>query len=518
MEDSGAKVKPSCSVASDWQVSDHNVLFDTPEYERMFEQKKLLEAGASPEDVARVAEWTKSWEYREKNFARTSVLINPTKACQPLGGLLAAAGFANTLPMVHGSQGCVAYFRSHFARHFKEPVPAVSTSMTEDGAVFGGMKNLREGLQNATKLYKPEMVAICTTCMAEVIGDDLGSFIADFREEGVIAPDLAAPYANTPSFVGSHLTGYDNMLQAILADQAKGKSDPDSTRINILPGFETYPGNIREIKRILSSLGIEGTILGDIADVFDSPAKGEYVMYPGGTPLEALRFAAQNKATIALQRYSTKKTLDLVRKKWKQDGIVLRPPIGVRNTDEFIAELQRISGCTVPDELAQERGRLVDAMLDSHAYLHGKRVALAGDPDILIGVTSLLLEMGAEPVHIVCTNSTAEFVDEMEHMLAASPNGAGATVWPGRDLWHLRSLVFTEPVDLLIGNTYVKQVAKEADIPLVRVGFPIFDRHHLHRFPIIGYQGTLFLLQQLVNAFLDEMDRKAPGYSFDAIR
>ena len=46
-----------------------------------------LKALTAPKKVAEVAEWTKSWEYREKNFERTSLTVNPAKACQPLGAL-----------------------------------------------------------------------------------------------------------------------------------------------------------------------------------------------------------------------------------------------------------------------------------------------------------------------------------------------------------------------------------------------------------------------------------------------
>lgn len=518
MEDSNIKSTGSRADVDRWIVKDHNTLFESPNYQKQFADKRLFEQGATEEEIARVEAWTRTWEYREINFSRSNVLINPAKACQPLGGILAAAGFANTLPLVHGSQGCVAYFRSHFSRHFKEPFAAVSSSMTEDGAVFGGLKNLREALLNAVQLYKPAMVAICTTCMAEVIGDDVSSFVADFREEGVVDTNLPVAFANTPSFVGSHITGYDNMMRAILSDQAQGVSEKDSIKINIIPGFETYVGNIREVKHILRALGVEATILGDTSDALDSPATGEYIMYPGGTPLNQLRAAAKNRATIALSRYSTKKTMDMIRKRWKQDAVALIPPIGITATDAFIKEIQNVTGCDVPEELLRERGRAVDAMLDSHSYLHGKRVALVGDPDVLLGIVSFLLEMGAEPEHIVCTNGDNDFLKEMTELLSTSPHGVNAKVWIGKDMWHLRSLVLTEPVDFLIGNTYAKQVAKEADIPHVRVGFPIFDRHHLHRFPIIGYNGTVFLLQQMVNAILDDLDRKSPAYSFDAIR
>ena len=130
-------------------VVDHFNLFRGPEYIEMFESKRKHFENAHPDDkIEEVREWTKSWEYREKNFAREALTVNPAKACQPLGAVFAAVGFESTMPFVHGSQGCVAYYRSHFSRHFKEPSSCVSSSMTEDAAVFGGLNNMIDGLAN----------------------------------------------------------------------------------------------------------------------------------------------------------------------------------------------------------------------------------------------------------------------------------------------------------------------------------------------------------------------------------
>jgi nitrogenase molybdenum-iron protein beta chain len=500
------------------KILDHHDLFREEIYLDQAERKREFEAPCTPEEVERTTEWTRGWEYREKNFARQALSVNPAKACQPLGAVLASSGFAGTLPLVHGSQGCVAYFRSHFARHYKEPVPAVSSSMTEDAAVFGGANNLVEALQNSTALYKPDMVAVSTTCMAEVIGDDLHNFIATARQKEAISEELPVPYAHTPSFVGSHLTGYDAMMRSILGYLTENEKAEPNGRVNLVPGFLPNVGDLRELKRLLGMLGIAHTLLGDHSDTFDSPVTGDYVMYPGGTPLDEAADAINAVGTILLQEASTRKTAELVRHAWDGPATVLPLPVGVAATDRFVAEAARLAGVEVPEEVTAERGRLVDAMTDSHAYLHGKRVAVAGDPDLVVALVGFLLEVGAEPVHVLSTNGDETFTEHAEAVLASSPYGHGATVWAGKDLWHLRSLVFTEPVDLLLGSSYLKYISAEAGIPLVRVGFPIFDRHHLHRFPVVGYAGGIHLLTTLVNTVLDELDRTAPAHSFDVVR
>ncbi|MCL4491326.1 MAG: nitrogenase molybdenum-iron protein subunit beta [Nitrospirae bacterium] len=500
------------------KIKDHNDLFQEQEYLEQFEHKREFENPWPAEKVKEVAEWTKTEEYKEKNFARQHIKINPAKACQPLGAIFCASGFADTMPFVQGAQGCVAYFRSHLNRHFKEPLAAISTSMTEDAAVFGGLNNMLEGLENAYTLYKPRMLAVSTTCMAEVIGDDLNAYIRTAREKGVIPQDLPVPFAHTPSFVGSQITGYDNELKGILSAVTAGKKGEPNNRINIIPGFDTYTGNYREMKRLLDIMGVPHTMLADVSDTFDSPNTGEYKLYPGGTPLADAADSINAMATIALQKYSTVKTMEYIRKEWNQAAAVL-PPIGIRNTDKLFEEISKITGKPIPQEIEDERGRAVDAMVDSHPYVHGKRFALVGDPDLLLGLVGFLMEMGGMPVHIICTTGDKKFQEEMNSLLSESPFGAEGKVYVNKDMWHLRSLLFTDPVDLLIGNSYAKFLWRDTGTPLVRIGFPLFDRHHLHRYPVIAYQGVINLVNWVVNTVLDELDRKTMHTtSFDVIR
>jgi nitrogenase molybdenum-iron protein beta chain len=502
-------------------------LFQRPEYQNVLKEKKQFEGGMgaiNAEKVAEVQAWTETWEYREKNLAREAITVNPAKACQPLGAVMVALGFEETMPYVHGSHGCVAYFRSYFTRHFKEPTPCVSDSMTEDAAVFGGLVNMKDGLKNCAAVYKPKMIAVSTTCMAEVIGDDLYAFAVAAKEEdgGEFLPEeFPIPYAHTPSFTGSHITGYDNMMHGIMSQLTEGVEVNKNEKINIIPGFETYIGSIRSVKNIVEAFGVEYTMLGDHSDQWDMPA-GEYSMFQGGTKIEDAKDCKNSKATISLQKYATTKTMKMVQKRWKHAGGNFNP-IGLKGTDEFIMQLAELTGKDVPEKLKVERGRLVDAMQDSYPYMHGKKFAIWGDPDFLVGVVSFLLEMGAEPTHVLCHNAPRGWEEEMRAMLDTSPAAADCHVWAGKDLWHMRSLLYTEPVDFMIGNSYGKELMRDTGTPLIYIGFPIFDRHHLHRYSISGYDGALNLLTWITNKVLDQLDEDTKGiastdYFFDLIR
>lgn len=517
------------------QIKTGYALFKQPEYQELLAGKHAtFEEAVEDAKVKEVFDWTTTKEYQEINFNRKHVTIDPAKACQPLGAVLCALGFEKTLPYVHGSQGCVAYFRTYFNRHFKEPVACVSDSMTEDAAVFGGQKNMFAGLENAYALYKPEVIAVSTTCMAEVIGDDLNAFIGNAKKEGHLPDSVPTPFAHTPSFVGSHVTGWDNMFEGILRyftiNQMEGKQVGSNGKINLVPGFETYLGNYRVIQRMLKEMDVDYSFLCDPSEVLDTPADGEYRMYAGGTPVDEVKDAPNAITTIMLQPDQLTKSTKFVEEIWHQEVPKLNIPMGLEWTDDFVMKVSELTGKPIPASITKERGRLVDMMTDSHTWLHGVTISIFGDPDYLSGMCKLLTELGCEIKHVLCHNGSKRWRKKMEAQLAETPYGENAQVLVGHDLWHLRSLMFTEKPDLLIGNSYGKFIQRdtkakgeEFEVPLVRIGFPIFDRHHLHRSATLGYEGAMYVLTTLVNEVLAKLDRETmdlgkTDYAFDLVR
>jgi nitrogenase molybdenum-iron protein beta chain len=145
-------------------------------------------------------------------------------------------------------------------------------------------------------------------------------------------------------------------------------------------------------------------------------------------------------------------------------------------------------------------------------------------------MVKILLEVGAEPTHILSHNANKRWGKSMEKLLASSPFGTLGKVYVGNDLWHMRSLCFTDKPDFLIGNSYGKYIQRdtrhkgeEFEVPLIRLGFPIFDRHHQHRATTMGYEGMMSVVTQLTNAVLEQLDKETIGmgttdYNFDLVR
>jgi nitrogenase molybdenum-iron protein beta chain len=192
--------------------------------------------------------------------------------------------------------------------------------------------------------------------------------------------------------------------------------------------------------------------------------------------------------------------------------------MGIAKTDAFLMKIGELFEKPVPDALRAERGRAVDAMTDAQQYMHGKKFALYGDPDLLLGYVSFLLEMGAIPYHVVCSRGSKKLEKELQALLDASPYGKTGKIYMNRDLWHLRSLLVTDPVDALLGDTHGKFAARDAKIPLFRFGFPIFDRVNKHRYPLVGYQGVINMVTEICNKFIDLKDDGCEDRFFEMMR
>ena len=444
---------------------------------------------------------------------RNALVINPAKTCQPIGAMYASLGINGCLPHSHGSQGCCAYHRSTLTRHYKEPVSAATSSFTEGASVFGGQANLLQAIENIFTVYEPEIIAIHTTCLSETIGDDLKQIAIKAEKEGKIPKGKHIIGAPTPSYVGSHVTGFSNMVKAMA-----GMATPTGKKngkVNIIPGW-VEPSDMRELKRLAEMIGVDYTLFPDTSGVLDGPLSGEYTMFPkGGVTVPELKGCGDAIGTLALGEWCSADAARMLDSKCKVPCSVLDMPFGLKATDRFIDALRTVAGTTVPDEVTYERGQLVDLISDMHQYFYHKRVALVGDPDQLISMVEFLVSIDMYPVYVVTGTPGKKFEKRIKELTKDIPGGVKVKAWG--DMFLLHQWIKNEPVDLLIGNTYCKYIARDEDIPLVRWGFPILDRQGHQYFPTVGYKGGLRLLEKILGALLDRKDRDDPEQTFELV-
>jgi len=449
-------------------------------------------------------------EIRERKALR----VNPAKTCQPIGAMYAALGVNKCMPHSHGSQGCCAYHRSHLTRHHKEPVVATTSSFTEGASVFGGLANLKTALNNIFSIYDPDIVSVHTTCLSEVIGDDIPMIIKKASDEGIVPEGKTVIHANTPSFTGSHVTGFANQCEAFVKYLAESTGATKNV-INLFPGW-VEPADMREIKRLAEAVGVETILAPDTSDVLDSPLDGDYQMYPdGGTTIPELKAMGDSFLTLAMGPLASLPAAAALEKKCRVPHQSLELPIGVKHTDAFINALRLAGDTAVPAAVNRERGRLVDMISDMGQYLHQKKVALFGDPDHLTSLVTFLVEMGMAPAIVISGTPGKKWEEKIRQIVA--PVNPDCQIRAFSDIHYLHQWVKANPVDLLMGNTYGKFVAREENLPFVRFGFPILDRVGHRAFPTLGYQGGMRLVEKITDAFFDHRDREDPDHEVELV-
>jgi nitrogenase molybdenum-iron protein beta chain len=391
---------------------------------------------------------------------------------------------------------------------------AATSSFTEGASVFGGQANLVQAIDNIFTMYAPEVIAVHTTCLSETIGDDIPQIARKAEADGKIPEGKYVIHVNTPSYVGTHVTGFANMTKAMV-DYFAESTGAKTGKINIIPGY-VEPSDMEEIKRICDLVGVPIVLFPDTSGVLNGPQTGKYEMFPqGGVTVEDLKSAGDSHATIGLGPMASTPAAEALDTKCKTAFQILDLPIGFKATDRFVDTLRKTAGVSVPDALNKERGQLLDIVTDMSQYFYGKKVALAGDPDHLIALTEFLVSIDMWPVHIVTGTVSKEFETRIREITSEIPHPVNVGV-PG-DLFLLHQWIKNEPVDLLIGNTYMKYIARDEDIPLVRYGFPILDRIGHSYFPTVGYRGGMRLLEKILDVILDRQDRDSPEESFELV-
>ncbi len=439
---------------------------------------------------------------------RKGLTINPAKTCQPIGAMYAALGINGCLPHSHGSQGCCSFHRMHLTKHFRDPIMATTSSFTEGASVFGGGSNLKTALKNIFSIYNPEIVAVHTTCLSETIGDDLNTLISE--SASVVPEGKLVIHTNTPSYVGSHVTGFSNMVASTIKYLAQGEGKGSNGKLNIIPGW-VNPGDMTEIKLLLTKMGVPFTMLPDTSGVVDSPATNSFEMYPkGGTKIEDIKDSGNSKATIALGSFCSEAGAVELEKKCGVPASVLKMPLGIKATDEFMMQVAKLTGKAIPQEIEIERGQVADIMVDTHHQFHGKKVGIFGDPDLVIAMTEFVVSLGMVPKMMLTGTPGKAFEAQIESILTeAGLNPEDSLYQSAGDLFLFHQWMKNEPIDLMIGNTYGKYIARAEDTPLIRVGFPVLDRSVHSYLPIVGYKGAMRLIEKITDTLLDRQDRDA---------
>ena len=425
-------------------------------------------------------------------------IVNPLKMSQAIGAALAFMGVENSMPLLHGSQGCTSFGLVLFVRHFREAIPLQTTAMSEVATVLGGFDNVEQAIVNIASRTKPSLIGICTTGVSEIKGDDLSGFLKLIRASHTELGHIALVDVSTPDFEGAFQNGWaaavtrmiEELVEVPLLDTGL------SRRINVLPGSHISPGDIDELRDIFEAFSLDPFFLPDLSGSLDGHIPAEFTPTTlGGISLEQIRRMGSACWTVAIGEQMRGAAITLEHRTGVP-YVLFDRLTGLAANDELMAFLSRESGVPVPKKFRRQRSQLVDAMLDGHFHFGGKKVAVAAEPDLLAAMAHWLHEMGCEIQAAITTTESPvlENIPTDEVLLG--------------DLEDLE--LRAAGADLIVTHSHGRQAADRLGIPLFRVGIPVFDRLGAGQQVTVGYRGTRDLIFDIGNLFMANMHEPTP--------
>ncbi|MEH7876366.1 nitrogenase iron-molybdenum cofactor biosynthesis protein NifN [Rhizobium laguerreae] len=417
-----------------------------------------------------------------------SAAVNPLKSSQPLGAAFAFLGVDGAIPLLHGSQGCTSFALALLVRHFNEAIPLQTTAMNEAAIIVGGADRLEEAILGLKVRTRPRLIGICTTASVEARDEDVAGDVENIkRRRAIELVGTEVVVANTPDFDGAIEEGWSKAVTAVIEAIARADKQYRSPRkIAILPGWNLTVADIEHLRETAVSFGLDPVILPDVSGALDGSIPEEWMPITyGGTKLKEIRDLGATMQCIAIGEHM-RRPAEALQKLTGVPYVLFRSLTGLENVDRFIRVLAAMSRKQTPLNVRRNRMQLQDAMLDGHSHIAGKKIAIASEPDQLFQLSDFFAAMGAEIAAAVTTTGTSKALE----MVPAKSVKVG-------DLSDLESLAAT--ADLIVTHSHGREAARRLGVPLMRVGFPMFDRCGSQHKLTILYLGTRDMIFDIAN-------------------
>jgi len=434
--------------------------------------------------------------------------VNPCKMCMPMGAVSALCGIKGCMSILHGSQGCATYIRRHIATHYNEPIDIASSSLTEEGTVFGGEENLLKGLRNMIDLYGPEVIGVCTTCLAETIGEDVGAIVKKFYAQN---PDVNVKIINvaSPGYGGTHNEGWFAAIRAVL-EQIEPNAEPNE-RINVVTPMIS-PADTRWLKSFFAGMGFRSIILlPDISENLDGATEKRYNrLKTEGTSVEEIAAMAGARLTVEFSEFTDAKNspAEYLQEAYGVPFVKLPLPVGIRGVDVLIDTLVEAGGRVI-NSIKKSRGRCLDTMADTHKHCAEARAAVYGDPDFTVAMVRLCCENGILPVVAATGSVSPKFSETLTAEIAECAEyhfEENVTILDDSDFAAIEDACRKRGANLLIGSSDGRRIARSMGIPLIRCAFPIHDYVGGQRVKILGFDGAMNIIDQVANAMIEKTE------------
>lgn len=395
--------------------------------------------------------------------------MKPSLGCKLLGAQQALTGIHDAVVLLHSVVGCsFGSMAFHFAACHMTDVRQTCTVISDSDVVFSGEDSVHRALENIAQLYAPAAVFLVTGCVSDIIQDNIQSVSSDFQARSGI-PTLPVEAAG---YRGDLTDGFEEALAA-LAQEMEPQPPAAVPTVNLIGFGADDPrlhADLAALRALLADKVQLGTVFADctMADIRRAPGASLNLVFGRGVQL----------AQEMERRFGT-------------PYACLDYPCGLTGAKALWHCLEQHFGLDFTAEaeaFAQQTGQRAASAFGYLQALYGIPAAVIATGARARGLRAFLSrELGME-VEVICqredTRDTEALWDQVRQSEAA----------------------------VLFGSSFEQELADEMGLPLVRCDYPVFDRVCLTDRPFIGPEGTLCLIEDILNEAMHAKTRKGALY------
>lgn len=422
------------------------------------------------------------------------VFDQPRYKCA-LAAMQTIQAIPGAVPVLHSGPGCASKLNDNSGSggHYSQNAYPC-TLVGEKEVVFGGIKKLRNTVENALKVMDGNLFIVISGCTTEIIGDDIQEVAEEFytNEKPVI-------WAKTPGFKGNNYLGHDWILKSLFEQYLPKLEAAPKIKglVNIFAGAPQqdpfWLGNLRELENLIQSIGlIPNTIFG------------------AGRSLENIKKLRQAEYTILVSPWVGTESAEYLESAFNIP-LLKYPvlPIGAAETSKFLRTVGEF--CHADKDLVEKvirekeseyyyyLERFADTFLEINIL--GKHFTVVSEAQYVLAITKFLVnDLGFFPLTQFITDDTpVKYHDSIKAELKELNYGIHADVeWStdGLDIHNkIRDFDFGG-IPLVIGSHWEKELAAEIKGRYVNVSYPVISRLIINS-SIAGYSGGLKLLEDI---------------------
>lgn len=281
------------------------------------------------------------------------------------------------IPILHGPQACT--FGNQIGSMFCRPsrLLTIGTTLKKSEVIFGGEENLMQQIMNVYNQYKPEIIVIISTCVPQLIGEDVKGVIMEIKEE---APDLKVAYCET---------GFNHPNAT-----ARGNDVSWNAIVGVLDQQEMVKNSVG----LLGRAGQDADSLGVLTSFLKEAEITAYTFPAGHIDEMAKIVKAEYLCPIQLVPYQTSKQLS---ERFGSKTAFIEMPVGVEGTSNFLRGVAELTGSQNLKQIVDREQKSAFPRLQNIREQFKKeqvKVLLVTGPSNEMSIGKILAEFGAEVI------------------------------------------------------------------------------------------------------------------------